>query len=47
MVIKKVKGVPLDAIRKLARIVIKENVSIYEKKCYRQIIGGAMGSAFT
>jgi hypothetical protein len=43
----KVKGVPLDAIRKLARIVIKENVFIYEKKLYRQIIGGAMGSAFT
>ncbi len=43
----KVKGVPLDAIRKLARIVIKENVFIYEKKFYQQIIGGAMGSAFT
>ena len=43
----KVKGVPLDAIRKLARIVITENVLIYENKFYRQIIGGAMGSAFT
>jgi hypothetical protein len=43
----KVKGVPIDAIRKLARIVITENVFIYEKKFYRQIIGGAMGSAFT
>jgi hypothetical protein len=43
----KVKGVPLDAIRKLARIVITENVFIYEKKFYRQVIGGAMGSAFT
>ena len=43
----KVNGVPLDAIRKLARIVITENVFIYEKKFYRQIIGGAMGSAFT
>jgi hypothetical protein len=38
----KVKGIPLDAIRKLARIVITENVFIYEKKFYRQIIGGAM-----
>ncbi len=43
----KVKGIPLDAIRKLARIIITENVFIYEKKFYRQIIGGAMGSAFT
>lgn len=43
----KVKGIPLDAIRKLARIVLTENVFIYEKKFYRQILGGAMGSAFT
>ncbi len=38
----KVKGIPIDAIRKLARIVITENVFIYEKKFYRQVIGGAM-----
>jgi hypothetical protein len=43
----KVKGIPLDAIQKLARIVITENVFIYEKKFYRQAICGAMGSAFT
>jgi hypothetical protein len=43
----KVKGVPIDAIRKLAHIVITENVLIYEKKFYRQVICGAMGSAFT
>jgi hypothetical protein len=43
----KVKGIPIDAIRKLARTVLTENVFIYEKKFYRQIIGGAMGSAFT
>ena len=43
----KVKGIPIDAIRKLARIVLTENVFIYEKKFYRQILGGAMGSAFT
>ena len=43
----KVKGVPLDAIRKLGRIVLTENVFIYGKKFYRQILGGAMGSAFT
>ncbi len=43
----KVQTVPIDAIRKLARIVLKENVFIYEKKLYRQILGGAMGSTFT
>jgi hypothetical protein len=43
----KVKGILIDAIQKLARLVITENVFIYEKKFYRQIIGGAMGSAFT
>jgi hypothetical protein len=44
---RKVKGIPIDAIRKLARIVITENVFIYENKFYRQVGGGAMGSAFT
>jgi hypothetical protein len=44
---RKVKGIPNDAIRKLARIVLTENVFIYDKKFHRQIIGGAMGSAFT
>jgi hypothetical protein len=43
----KVKVIPLDAIRKIARIVITENVFISEKKFYKQIIGGAMGSPFT
>jgi hypothetical protein len=43
----KVNGIPIDAIRKLARIVLTENVFIYEKKFYRQILGGAMGSTFT
>jgi hypothetical protein len=43
----KVQGVPIDAIRKLARIVLTENVFVYEKKFYRQILGRAMGSAFT
>jgi hypothetical protein len=28
-------------------VVITENVFIYEKKFYRQVIGGAMGSPFT
>jgi hypothetical protein len=43
----KVKGIPIDAIRKLDRIVLTENVFIYEKKYYRQVIGGVMRSAFT
>lgn len=43
----KVQNVPIDAIRKLARIVLTENVFIYDKKYYRQVLGGAMGSAFT
>jgi hypothetical protein len=42
-----VKGIPIDAIRKLACLVITENVFVYEKKFYRQVIGGAMESAFT
>jgi hypothetical protein len=42
-----VQDIPIDAIRKLARIVLKENVFIYGQKYYRQIIGGAMGSPFT
>ncbi|CAM4848492.1 unnamed protein product, partial [Rotaria magnacalcarata] len=43
----KVQNIPIDIIRKLALIVIKENVFVYEKKFYQQVIGGAMGSAFT
>lgn len=44
---RKVKGVPLDAIKKLATIVIKENVFVYQQTFHRQVIGGAMGSSFT
>ncbi|CAF1691410.1 unnamed protein product, partial [Adineta ricciae] len=40
-------SVPIDAIRKLARLVLTENVFSYEKRFYRQVVGGAMGSAFT
>lgn len=43
----KLQGIPLDAIRKLASIVLKENVFVYGNKIYRQILGGAMGSSFT
>jgi hypothetical protein len=44
---RKVKGMSLDTIRKLASIVIKENVFVYDKKFYKQTTGGAMGSSFT
>ena len=37
----------LDAIESLPRIVLTENVFIYNNKYYRQVKGGAMGSPFT
>jgi len=43
----KVKGIPIDAIRKLARMVLNENAFVFDKQYYKQIIGGAMGSSFT
>ena len=42
-----VQGMTMDAIGHLARLVLTENVFIYEHKYYRQIKGGAMGSPFT
>ncbi|CAF1410732.1 unnamed protein product [Adineta steineri] len=44
---RKVKGIVLDSIRKLASIVLKENVFVYDNKLYQQTTGGAMGSSFT
>jgi hypothetical protein len=44
---RKVKGINLDTIRKLASIVLKENVFAYGNKIYKQTTGGAMGSSFT
>ncbi|CAM4946911.1 unnamed protein product [Rotaria socialis] len=44
---RKVKGIPLDAIRKLASIVLEENVCVYDKTIYKQMLGDAMGSSFT
>ncbi len=41
-----VRGMSIEAIEQLARIVLTENVFIYENKYYRQVIGGAMGSPF-
>ena len=42
-----VQKMSIDAIQSLARIVLMENVFYYNGKYYRQIKGGAMGSAFT
>ncbi|CAF4782486.1 unnamed protein product, partial [Rotaria sp. Silwood2] len=43
----KVNDVSIETIIELARIVLQANVFVYGNKFYRQIIGGAMGSAFT
>ncbi|CAF4077322.1 unnamed protein product [Rotaria sordida] len=43
----KVIGIPLDTIRQLASFVLQENVFVYNKKIYKQVLGGAMGSSFT
>ncbi|CAF4707022.1 unnamed protein product, partial [Rotaria sp. Silwood2] len=43
----KVNGLSIDTIIELARVVLQANAFVYNKKFYRQIIGGAMGSAFT
>lgn len=43
----KVQGINLNTIRKLASIVLKENVFAYANKFYQQTKGGAMGSSFT
>jgi hypothetical protein len=42
-----VQGMSIEATEQLARIVLTENVFIYENKYYRQVVGGAMGSPFT
>ena len=42
-----VQRMTIEAIERLARIVLTENVFIYEGKYYRQVVGGAMGSPFT
>lgn len=44
---KNVNRMGIDAIEKLAHLVLKENVFVHDNKFYRQIIGGAMGSPFT
>ncbi|CAM4982819.1 unnamed protein product [Rotaria socialis] len=44
---RKVKGISIDTIKKLASIVIKDNVFAYGEKIYKQTTGGVMGSSFT
>ncbi|CAF2149041.1 unnamed protein product [Rotaria magnacalcarata] len=41
------RGMSINTIESLARIVLTENVFIYGNKYYRPIKGGAMGSPFT
>ena len=41
------QGIDIATLRELARIVLEENVFVYGKKYYQQIIGGALGSPFT
>jgi hypothetical protein len=42
-----INGISIDTIVELARIVLETNAFVYNNQFYRQIIGGAMGSAFT
>ncbi|CAF4037931.1 unnamed protein product [Rotaria sordida] len=42
-----IERISIDTIVELGRIVLQANAFVYGKKFYRQIIGGAMGSAFT
>ena len=37
----------IDHIMKMARLILDTNTFVYNDKYYRQIRGGAMGSAFT
>ncbi|CAF4887223.1 unnamed protein product, partial [Rotaria socialis] len=40
---RKVKGISIDTIKKLASIILKDNVFAYGKKIYKQTTVGAMG----
>ncbi len=42
-----VKVMTIEAIEQLVRMVLTENVFVYENKYYRQVIGGAMGLPIT
>ncbi|CAF1544452.1 unnamed protein product [Adineta ricciae] len=43
----KIGNLSIDTILQLARLVLDTNYFVYNEKYYRQIKGGAMGSAFT
>ncbi|CAF3740828.1 unnamed protein product [Rotaria sp. Silwood1] len=43
----KIGTLPIDAIMRMARLILDTNCFVYNNKYYRQIRGGAMGSAFT
>lgn len=43
----RVDRINLKTIRELASMVLKENVFVYGKNIYQQVLGGAMGSSFT
>ncbi|CAF1146177.1 unnamed protein product [Rotaria sp. Silwood1] len=42
----RVNGISIDTIVEFGRVVLQANAFVYSNKFYRQIIGGAMGSAF-
>lgn len=43
----KIGSLLIDHILRMARVVLDTNCFVYQNKYYRQIRGGAMGSAFT
>jgi len=43
----RIKGMTIDTIMKMARLVLDTNCFVFEDKYYLQIRGGAMGSPFT
>lgn len=43
----RIQGMAIDVIMKMARLVLDTNCFVFDKKTYRQVRGGAMGSAFT
>ncbi|CAF1996607.1 unnamed protein product, partial [Rotaria magnacalcarata] len=44
---RKVTGISIDTIKRLASIILKDNVFAYGKNIYKQTTGGAMGSSLT
>ena len=43
----RIQGMTIDTIMKMARLVLDTNCFVFDRKIYRQVRGGAMGSAFT